>query len=255
MVSHTGLRLYRRLSIIELSGIKALTFDVFGTVADWRSTIIREGSRFGKEKGIDIDWSQFADTWRAGYKPSMNRVRTGELPWMNIDSLHMLILEDLLIQFHISGLSEAEKEHLNGIWHRLDLWPDVASGLKRLRRYYVVAPLSNGNISLLTNLSKHAGIYWDCILSSELVRHYKPDQEVYLYAAELLGLLPKQIIMVAAHNGDLKAASSTGYGTAFVYRTTEYGHNQTTNLEPEPGVDIVTRDFNDLADQLTGSSG
>jgi 2-haloacid dehalogenase len=170
---------------------------------------------------------------------------------MNIDALHMLILEDLLKQFDIRGLSEADKGYLNRIWHRLDLWPDVETGLKRLRRYFVVAPLSNGNVALLTNLSKHAGISWDCILSSELARHYKPDPEVYLCAAELLGLQPEQIVMVAAHNGDLNAAGSLGFGTAFVYRPREHGPNQTTNLEPQPGIDIVARDFNDLADQLS----
>ena len=230
--------------------IKALTFDVFGTVTDWRSTLIREGRRFGKEKALDVDWVHFAHAWRAGYAPAMNRVRTGTLPWMNIDALHRLILDDLLVHFDINGLSEAEKETLNRVWHRLDVWPDARQGLERLRQRFVVATLSNGNVALLTNVAKHADLRWDCILSSELTGHYKPDPEVYLTAAALLGLQPEQVMMVAAHNEDLHGARSVGFRTAFVYRTEEYGPTQTTDLEPDPSVDVVARDFNDLADQL-----
>ena len=238
---------------MNLSEIKALTFDVFGTVVDWRSTIISEGKQLGKQKGLDINWVEFAEAWRAGYGPSMHRVRTGELPWMNIDALHRLILDDLLVRFNIAGLNEAEKDHLNRVWHRLDPWPDARQGLERLRQRFIVATLSNGNISLLTNMARYADLRWDCILSSELAKHYKPDPEVYLTAATLLGLDPEQLMMVAAHHGDLGAARSVGFSTAFVYRTEEYGPSQTTDLEPDPTVDVFAKDFNDLADRLMGT--
>jgi 2-haloacid dehalogenase len=234
----------------DLSQVKALTFDVFGTVVDWRGSILREGQAFGREKGLDVDWAQFAEAWRAGYGPSMDRVRRGELPWTNIDGLHRLILEGLLEPFGLSGLSEAELDHLNRVWHRLAPWPDAVEGLQRLRQRYVVASLSNGNVALLVDMAKHSGLPWDCVLSSELARHYKPDPEVYLLAAQLLGLAPPQVMMVAAHNGDLLAAQRVGFRTAFVLRAQEYGPDQTTNLEADPSVDVVAEDFNDLADQL-----
>lgn len=230
--------------------IKAMTFDVFGTVADWRSTVIRECQELGRQKNLTADWSRFADNWRAGYQPSMQRVRTGELPWLSIDALHRMILDELLADFGIAGLSEAEKDHLNRVWHRLDVWPDARPGLERLRQQFIVAPLSNGNVALLTNMAKQADLRWDCILSAELARRYKPDPQVYLMATELLGLRADEVVMVAAHNPDLVAAQSVGFRTAFVYRTEEYGPNQTTDLEPNASVDMVARDFNDLADQL-----
>ena len=237
---------------MKKSDIKALTFDVFGTVTDRRSTIIREGRQLDRRKKLAVDWVQFAEAWRAGYGPAMARVRTGDLPWLNIDALHRLILDDLLVRFNITGLSEAEKDHLNGVWHRLDPWPDARQGLARLRQRFIVATLSNGNVSLLTNMAKHADLRWDCILSAELARHYKPDPEVYLTTAVLLGLEPAQVMMVAAHNDDLRAARSVGFRTAFVYRTGEYGPDQSTDLAPDPTVDLVATDFNDLADQLVG---
>jgi 2-haloacid dehalogenase len=180
----------------------------------------------------------------------MQRVRAGDLPWMNIDALHRMILDDLLVQFRMTQLDEAEKDHLNRVWHRLDLWPDTREGIERLRQRFLVAPLSNGNLSLLTHMAKQADLRWDCILSAELANRYKPDQEVYLRAAELLGLRPKQVMMVASHNSDLLAAQSVGFRTAFVYRTEEYGPNQVTDLEPNQSVDITAMDFNDLAGQL-----
>lgn len=233
--------------------IEALTFDVFGTVTDWRSTIIREGRQLGRRKKLAVDWVQFAEAWRAGYAPAMARVRVGDLPWLNIDALHRLILDELLVRFNLAGLSEAEIDHLNRVWHRLEPWPDARQGLERLRQHFVVAPLSNGNISLLTNMAKNADLRWDCILSAELARHYKPDPEVYLTAAALLGLEPAQVMMVAAHNEDLRAARAVGFRTAFVYRTEEYGPHQTTDLAPDPTVDLAVRDFNDLADQVVGA--
>lgn len=238
---------------MTISEIKALTFDVFGTVTDWRSTIIHEGTSWGRQKGIDIDWARFADDWRGGYEPAMHRVRTGQLPWLNIDRLHRLILDELLVNYGIIGLSEAEKDHWNRVWHRLELWPDVKQGLECLRQRFVVVALSNGNIALLTNLAKHADLRWDCILSAELARHYKPDPAVYRTAAELLGLAPQQVMMVAAHNHDLKGAQAVGFHTAFVLRPTEYGPAQTTDLRPDLSFDVVARDFNDLAEQLTAT--
>lgn len=234
----------------NLSQVKALTFDVFGTVVDWRSTIIREGEVLGRGKGLQVDWAAFATAWRAGYGPSMQRVRTGDLPWTKIDELHRMILDELLVKFNISGLSEAEIDHLNRVWHRLEPWPDAVGGLTRLKEKYVIATLSNGNVALLTNMAKYSGLPWDCILSAELAHHYKPDPEAYLTAADLLGLEPPEVMMVAAHNGDLLAAQKVGFRTAFVARPTEHGPDQTSDLKVGPAVDVVAADFNDLADKL-----
>ncbi len=236
----------------ELSQVKALTFDVFGTVVDWRRSIIREGEALSENKGFNVNWAEFADAWRSGYGPAMNRVRRGELPWTNIDALHRMILDRLLEQFNMTGLTEEEKDNLNCVWHRLQPWPDSVSGLERLRQRFIVATLSNGNVALLVNMAKHAKLPWDCVLSAELAKRYKPDKEVYLLAAELLGLRLDQVMMVAAHSGDLLAAASVGFKTAFVLRADEYGPTQTANLAADPSVDIVATDFNDLADQLIG---
>lgn len=230
--------------------VKALTFDIFGTVVDWRGSIIREGRQVWSERGVDVDWEAFADSWRGGYEPAMRRVRNGDLPWMNIDSLHRLILDDLLARYGVNGLAEGEKDQLNRVWHRLDPWPDVADGLKRMRRRAIVAALSNGNVALLVNMARHGGLCWDCVLSAELAEHYKPDPEVYQTAAALLGLEPHQVMMVAAHNGDLKGAQAVGFRTAFVHRPREYGPNQTTDLVPDPSIDVVAKDFMELADLL-----
>jgi 2-haloacid dehalogenase len=234
----------------DVSQVKALTFDVFGTVVDWRGSIIRQGEAFGAERGLKVDWAAFADAWRAGYRPAMDRVRRGELPWTNLDALHRMRLEELLEQFEITGLSEADKEYLNRVWHRLDPWPDAVEGLTRLRRRFVVATLSNGNVALLTNMAKHAGLPWDCILSAELAKHYKPDPEAYLTAAELLGLRPEQVMMVAAHKDDLRAAQRVGFRTAFVTRPLEFGPQRTPDLSPDPAFDVHATDFNDLAGKL-----
>ena len=230
--------------------IQALTFDIFGTVFDWRTTIIREGERLEREKGVQADWPRFADAWRGGYEPAMDRVRRGELPWFNIDRLHRMILNDLLVEFEIDGLSEAEKDHMNRVWHRLIPWPDAVEGINRLRRKYVVAALSNGNIALLTNMAKHAGVTWDCVLSAELARHYKPDPQVYGTAADLLGFPPSDILMVAAHIHDLKGAQAVGFKTAFIPRLMEYGPDGNPDQQPDPSFDLVAKDLIDLATQL-----
>ncbi len=231
------------------SEVKALTFDVFGTVVDWYNSIVVEGEKFGETHGIDIDWEQFALKWRAGYGPAMNKVRQGALPWQNIDALHRLILDALLDAFNITGLTEADKDHLNRVWHRLKPWPDAVNGLTRLRRRYIVATLSNGNVALLTNMAKFAELPWDCILSAELTGHYKPDPEVYETAAALLGLSPNEVMMVAAHVGDLRAAQAVGFQTALVPRPLEYGPGRVQEVTAHPS-DLVASDFNELADLL-----
>lgn len=236
--------------------IKALLFDVFGTVVDWRGGVIREGERLGGERGLDVDWPAFADAWRGKYKPSMRRVRDGETPWTNLDALHRASLEELLREFGIEGLTEEEKDDLNRAWHRLDPWPDSVSGLTRIKRRYTIAPLSNGNVSLLTNMAKRAGLPWDVILSAELVRHYKPDREAYLKSVELLGQRPDQVMMVAAHPDDLRAAAEAGLRTAYVHRPLEFGPEKGKEPEyPPPIFDYLATDFGDLADQLNGLEG
>jgi len=230
--------------------VKALVFDVFGTVVDWRGSIIREGQALGRRKKLKVDWAAFADAWRAGYKPAMARVRSGELPWTKIDALHRMILDDLLLRFPLGRLAEADIDHLNRVWHRLKPWPDARAGLAKLKRRHVIATLSNGNVALLTNMAKHAKLPWDCILSAEVVRHYKPDPETYLGAADLLGVKPAELMMVAAHKDDLHAARACGLKTAFVPRPKEYGPAVKPDVWRDPAFDIHARDFNDLARQL-----
>ena len=202
----------------DLASVKALVFDVFGTVVDWRTSVAREVEALAKRKKVTVDGAAFGDAWRAGYAPSMNRVRTGELPWTPLDRLHRVTLEGLLEKFGLTGLSEQEVADLNRAWHRLEPWPDSVPGLTRLKRKFIVAPLSNGNIALMTDMARHAKLPWDCILGAELVRHYKPDREVYQSAADFLMLAPADVMMVAAHLGDLRAAKSVGLRTAFVAR-------------------------------------
>ncbi len=231
--------------------VKALVFDVFGTVVDWRSSITREGRELGERKEIThVDWEQFADDWRGEYGPSMNLVRTGKLPWTRIDDLHRMALDDLLEKHGIEGLSEAEKTHFNKAWHRLDAWPDSPPGLTRLKSGYIIATLSNGNVALLTNMAKHAGLPWDAILSAELAKHYKPDPETYLMAADILGLEPPQVMMTAAHKNDLKAAAAQGLKTAFVPRPGEHGPRRKIDATPEDWIDVVASDFQNLAAKM-----
>src|SRR3954463_14514901 len=193
--------------------VRALAFDVFGTVVDWRGSIIREGELLGAAKGLKVDWPAFADAWRAGYRPSMDRVARGELPWQSIDQLHRMILNGLLEKFGIRTLGEEDIAHLNLVWHRLMPWPDSVAGLNRLRSRYVVSTLSNGNLGLLVEMAKNAGLPWDCVLSGELIQKYKPDPEVYQMAARLLGLELAEVMMVAAHPPDLQAAQRAGLKT------------------------------------------
>jgi 2-haloacid dehalogenase len=235
----------------SLSGVKALVFDVFGTVVDWRGSIIREGTQWGQAKGLQVDWAKFADRWRAGYGPSMDKVRKGVWPWMRLDALHRLILDELLAEFSITGLTEGEKDHWNRVWHRLTPWPDAVEGLRRLKKGFVISTLSNGNVSLLVDMAKFSALPWDTAVSAELFHHYKPDPEVYLGAADLLGCQPPQVMMVAAHPGDLNAARACGLKTAFVPRPLEYGPEKKEAPPEGEEFDIQVRDFLDLATKLT----
>lgn len=234
----------------ELAGVKALTFDVFGTVVDWRGSIAREVRAFAQEKKLRVNASKFADAWRSGYRPAMNRVANGELPWTKIDVLHRMILDEVLLKFRVTALSEAEKVQLNRVWHRLKPWPDTVRGLKLLKKKFTISTLSNGNVALLNNMAKNAGLPWDLILSAEIFHHYKPDPEVYLGAADILGLQPQEIMMVAAHKEDLRAAARQGLRTALVLRPNEYGKGRHPDLSPEPAFDINAKDFVDLAAQF-----
>jgi 2-haloacid dehalogenase len=234
----------------DVPAVQALTFDVFGTVVDWRGTIIREGRQLARAKGIRVDWSAFADAWRGGYRPAMERVRRGDLPWTNLDALHRLILDSLLDRFGLDALDAAEREELNQVWHRLRPWPDAVPGLRRLRRRYITAALSNGNLALLTNMARHAHLPWDCILSADMARHYKPDREVYETAVRLLDLAPAEILMVAAHPDDLQAAARAGMRTAFVPRPQEWGLGRAADVPPGVTFDLTAPDFGALTDML-----
>lgn len=234
-----------------LTDVRALTFDVFGTVVDWRSSVIREGETLGARLGLEVDWAAFADAWRGGYAPAMDLVRHGELPWTRLDDLHRMTLDRLLEAFGIAdALREEDKAHFNRVWHRLAPWPDSIAGMTRLRKRHVLATLSNGNMSLLVNMAKHGGLPWDCVLSAELAGHYKRDPEVYLMASHLLDQPPERILMVAAHQDDLQAAHLEGFRTAFVRRPLEHGPDATPDLSLDPCFDLVADDFHDLADQL-----
>ncbi|MSP37187.1 MAG: haloacid dehalogenase type II [Deltaproteobacteria bacterium] len=203
-----------------------LAFDVFGAVVDWRSSVIAEIEQLAKAKGLDIDCAAFADAWRAIYRPYMDKVQNGELPWTKLDDLHRMMLAETLKKFDILKLSDDEKENLNRVWHRLNPWPDSVPGLQRLKSRFVITTLSNGNISLLTNMAKHAGLPWDCILSAENVRRYKPAPEVYLLPLRLFDLKPEEVMMVAAHEHDLQSASKHGLRTAYVHRRMDRGQGK-----------------------------
>lgn len=230
--------------------VQILVFDTFGTVVDWRSGVIAEGQALGRAKGVTVDWAAFADAWRGGYAPSLDRVRKGELPWTKLDALHRMTLDELLVRFKVPGLTEAEKVRFNRAWHRLQPWPDSVAGLSRLKRRFVIAPLSNGNVSLLTNMAKQANLPWDCILSTELVRRYKPDRETYLMAAEFWDVTPADVMMVAAHDEDLASAQALGLKTAYVHRPLEFGPARVPTPPPPGKYDFQAEDLLDLASQL-----
>ena len=234
----------------SLDEIKAntqvLAFDIFGTVVDWHGSIVREVQTLYPS----VDANAFALAWRAGYQPAMARVRSGELGWTRIDELHRLILDDLLPQFGLSHLSEAERLHLNRVWHRLDSWPDSVAGLLRLKKKFTICSLSNGNLCLLTNMAKRAGLPWDCVLSAEVFRAYKPDPATYLGVAQVFDLAPYQVMLCAAHHDDLEAARACGLRTAYIERPLEFGALQPKDVSPLVGNDLHARDIHALADLL-----
>ena len=235
----------------DLSGVKALVFDVFGTVVDWLTSLINDFTKWGAARGIKVDWTALVDGWRAVYTASMDEVRKNpQNGYVILDVLHRRSLEKLIAQFDIKGLTEADLHHLTLGWHRLHGWPDSVAGLTRLKTKYIISPLSNGNVGLLTNMAKFAGLPWDLVMSAELFEHYKPDPETYLGAARLLGLPPEQVMMVAAHNYDLKHAQKHGLKTAFVARPTEYGPLQKVDFEATGNWDIVAKDFGAIADRM-----
>ena len=227
--------------------VKALVFDVFGTVVDWRTSIIEQFQAFGREKGITVNWEAFVDDWKSCYRPAMDAVRAAQLPWTNVDTIYRKKLDVLLGEYRVFGLSEADTIRLNRAWHWCKPWPDVVAGLTRLKTQYVLSTLSNGDVACLVNMARYGGLPWDCILCAELFHHYKPDPEVYLRAIALLDWEPEEVMIVAAHNYDLRAARSHGMRTAFVPRLREYGPGQTSDLKPEEEWDVVASDFGHLA--------
>ncbi|OJY78587.1 MULTISPECIES: haloacid dehalogenase type II [unclassified Rhizobium] len=230
---------------------RALLFDTFGTIVDWRTSLIDELTAFGLERGVDADWTGLVDAWRGNYVSSMDEVRKGLRPWTKLDDLHRATLDKLVAALDISGLSEGDLRHINKGWHRLRPWPDSVSGLTRLKQHFIIAPLSNGNVSLLLNMAKHAGLPWDMIFGSDLFHYFKPDRETYLGACELLDLEPGQVMLCAAHNSDLRMAASLGLRTAFIARPTEYGPHQNQDFEADGAWDFIVTSVESLADQLT----
>lgn len=234
-----------------MSEIKALVFDVFGTVVDWRTSLIDNFTAWANKKGIEGDWTALVDGWRGAYMPSMDVIRKRpESDFVILDDLQRQSIEPLAKKLGITGLTAADFDYLTKGWHSLNPWPDSVSGLTRLKTKFIISPLSNGNVALLTNMAKYAGLPWDLVLSAEVFRHYKPDAETYLGAAKILGLTPGQVMMVAAHNNDLAAAQSFGLKTAFVPRVTEYGPHQNRDFKADGNWDYVVKDFNDLAGKL-----
>ena len=233
------------------STVKALLFDVFGSVVDWRTTIERDLSQWARTRGLTADWEALARAWRSCYQPKMQEVRSGARPFALLDDLHRESLLSLLPEFGLSGLDNHEIEHINRVWHRLDAWPDSVAGLWQLKSRYTIAPLSNGNVALLNNMAKYAGLPWDLNLSTQWFNAYKPQPATYLGAVEVMGLQPEEVMMCAAHNDDLLAARQCGLKTAFWPRPTEYGIDQTKDFQADAHWDIIATDIRDLARQLT----
>lgn len=234
----------------SMDGVRALVFDVFGTVVDWRGGVAREAAPFLARHAPGTDPAAFADAWRKQYQPAMTEVRTGKRPFTRLDVLHRENLGAILPQFGIGSVPDSELDALNLAWHKLDPWPDSVDGLTRMKQRRIIAPLSNGNIILMIDMAKRAGLPWDAILGAEVAQAYKPQPEAYLRTAEILALRPEQVCLVAAHNSDLAAARRTGFKTAFVARPNEHGPGQTTDLVPEQDWELVADDFVQLAREL-----
>jgi 2-haloacid dehalogenase len=230
--------------------VQALTFDTYGTVVDWRDSVLAQLTEFGASLGLDIDWAAFLADWKAGYRPGMDRVNRGEWPWTTVEAIYRRRLEELLPRYELARLGDADLTRLTHAWWRLHPWPDAVPGLRRLRSRFILSPLSNGSFAGMVHLARFAGLPWDCIITAENARCYKPRPEVYRTAVALLDLRPDEVMMVAAHNYDLAAARAQGLRTAFVPRLAEHGPGQTTDLAPEAEWDVVATDFLDLAARL-----
>jgi len=232
--------------------VRALLFDVFGTVVDWRSAILRQAPEIGEARGFELDWEELADRWRDRYRPTLRRVIRGEIPFRPLEELQRESLDAVLEELGGTGVEAEARDELNRIWRRLDPWPDAAGGLARLRRKYVLSTLSNGNVGLLVAIARHGELPWDCVLSAQLAGTYKPDPPVYHTAAELLGMAPEEMMLVASHTYDLRAAVELGFRTAFVPRPLEWGPEgrERAEVEPHPSFDVVAGDFVELAERL-----
>jgi 2-haloacid dehalogenase len=230
-----------------MTRVRAVLFDVFGTLVDWRTSIATALETFGAQRDIACDWYAFVDAWRAAYVPSMDRVRRREVPWRNLDALHAGSLDELIRRFSLPPLSPNDRAWMVRRWHELEPWPDVRSGLERLRTRVIVGTLSNGNVALQVDLARYAKLQFDVLFSSEHFHHYKPDPRTYLRAAAMLNLDPGQVALAAAHNGDLRAAAAQGFKTAFILRPTEYGPTQTTDRFAEDDYDASVSDVGSLA--------
>ena len=237
---------------MDMQNVRALVFDVFGTVVDWRSSLIRSSEAFAEPRGLTADWSSIVDEWRGAYRPAMDRVRSGERPWAHLDGLHRESLDAILERHGLAGVRAADRDTMVEFWHRLSPWPDSIGGLTRLRERYTVGTLSNGNVRLLVDMAKNAGLPWDCVLSAEMSQHYKPDAQTYEMAIRYLGPKPENVMMVAAHNDDLTHAKRAGMPTAFIARPGEYGPNANAkDAVAGPDADIAVTSIDELADVLT----
>jgi 2-haloacid dehalogenase len=234
------------MSTSDIDAVKVLAFDIFGTVVDWHGSIAAEVHAMN----LNVDGGEFALAWRAGYQPAMRRVMSGELGWTLIDDLHRMILDEILEKFQIRHLDEFQKRHLNTVWHRLNPWPDTVAGLTRLKSKYTICTLSNGNIGLLTNMAKRAGLPWDCVLSAEVFKAYKPHPSTYLGVAKVFDLAPAQVMLVAAHHDDLASARGCGLQTAYIERPFEFGAANPKDVSPMADNTWHAKNFLALADQL-----
>ena len=235
----------------DISQVKALVFDVFGTVVDWRTSITREVSSVASRLGVEGHWEAFADRWRAGYSEGTRDVREGKRPFLTADEMHRERLDLLLPEFGLNGLSEEEIVRLNRAWHRLDPWPDSVEGLTRLKTKYIIGTLSNGNVGLLVNMAKHGGLPWDVVLSGQNFGTYKGAAEVYLGAVEYLGLQPHEVMMTAAHLHDLHSAAEVGLSTGFVARPDEYGvGNGKAETEADDSIDVAAANYIEFAEKM-----
>ncbi len=235
---------------MDTAPVKALVFDVYGTVVDWRSSVIEQVRSLGAAKGIGVDWDAFVDGWQSTYRPLMQMVHQEVLAWTNLDQLRRIGLDQMLAEYEVSGLTEEDKDDFNRAWHRLEPWPDSVPGLYRLKAKFILGAMSNGTVASMINVAKFAGLPWDCILGAELAKAYKPDPRTYRTGAALLGLPVGQVMMVATHQYDLLAARDVGMKTAFVPRPLREGPGKTLDLTPDPSFDLVADDFADLASKL-----